>query len=90
MPVLSPKEAAAVHGSPIPEFHPHVARQDQPQVPQPPRKPINPTDIILQPGLHTEEVLKEAGLGDKEIRQLALDGSLGEEAETFARVNAKL
>jgi hypothetical protein len=46
-------------------------------------------DLILQPGLHTECLLKEAGLNDREIRQLALDGALGE-VQRSARVNVKL
>ncbi|KAF9443575.1 CoA-transferase family III [Macrolepiota fuliginosa MF-IS2] len=88
VPVLTPKEAAVVHGSSIPEFHPPVAAQDL--LAQPSREPINPGELILQPGLHTEEVLREAGLSDKEIRKLTLDGALGEEAHKSARVNVKL
>lgn len=87
--MLSPKEAAAVQGSPIPEFHPHVIRHTQSQPPGL-RQPINVEDLIIQPGLHTEEVLKEAGLGNQEIKQLALDGVFGEEIQRPARVNVKL
>lgn len=72
----------------MPEFHPHVARQDQSL--QSSRKQFNPSEIILEPGLHTEELLKEAGLSDREIRRLALEGALGEEAQKSARVNVKL
>lgn len=75
--------------SPFPEFHPRVVRQDVDQISQPPQKSMEFGDLILQPGLHTECLLKEAGLNDREIRQLALDGALGE-VQRSARVNVKL
>ncbi|KAF5359847.1 hypothetical protein D9756_003359 [Leucocoprinus leucothites] len=90
VPVLTPKEAAAAQGSPFPEFHPRVIRQDMDQSSQASQQSTSFGNIILEPGLHTEAVLRETGLSDKEIRQLLLDGALGEEARKSARVNVKL
>lgn len=45
---------------------------------------------MLEPGLHTEEVLREAGLNEREILRLSLDGALGEKVRKSAQVNVKL
>ncbi|KAJ3568483.1 hypothetical protein NP233_g5678 [Leucocoprinus birnbaumii] len=90
VPVLTPKEAAKNQGSPFPEFHPQVVRRDMDTLSGNPQKSTSFGDIILQPGSHTDAILREAGLSDKEIRQLSLDGALGQEAQKSARVNVKL
>jgi alpha-methylacyl-CoA racemase len=89
VPVLTPQEAtAALESSPMPEFHPHVRGHSQYQ--QSSHEGLNVSDLILKPGQHTEELLTEAGLSNKDIKRLALEGVLGEEAQKSAYLNAKL
>ncbi|XP_006459337.1 hypothetical protein AGABI2DRAFT_177311 [Agaricus bisporus var. bisporus H97] len=92
VPVLMPPEAAAaLESSPMPEFHPRVVRHNgHDQYPPSSHKHLDTSKIILQPGLHTEELLTEAGLSDREIKKLALEGALGKEAQKTARSNVKL
>jgi len=89
VPVLTPTEAVKAHGSSMPEFHPRIVRQVQNQPPESP-KPFHVENVIIQPGVHTDEVLRGAGVSGAEIKRLALDGALGEEAQKSARVNVKL
>lgn len=92
VPVLMPPEAtAALESSPMPEFHPRVVRHNgHDQYSPSSHKHLDTSKIILQPGLHTEELLTEAGLSDREIKKLALEGALGKEAQKTARSNVKL
>jgi len=86
VPVLTPKEAAA-QGPPPPDFHPRVTSQSANQSSQ---KFKSAGNFMLEPGLHTEEVLREAGLNEREILRLSLDGALGEKVRKSAQVNVKL
>lgn len=88
LPVLSPKEAAAAQSSPFPQIHPCVDTHDTQCIGS--SAPLSKRPIILPSGKDTEEVLREAGLDDQKIRQLALDGVFGEESQKSARVNVKL
>jgi alpha-methylacyl-CoA racemase len=60
------------------------------QHPQSSHKRFDTNKIILKPGQHTEELLREAGLSDREIKRLALEGVLGKEAQKSTHLNVKL
>ncbi|KAI6033318.1 CoA-transferase family III [Pisolithus marmoratus] len=86
VPVLTPKEAALLDPSKSarPSPHPHLSRT--PPLPQ----PVAQSGMVLEPGLHTREVLVEAGLSGGEIKQLALDGAFGEETKHGTISSCKL
>ena len=76
-----------MQSSPFPDFHPRVTSQS---ISQSSPKTTNIGDLVLEPGSHTEEVLREMGLTKREIQRLSLDGALGERAQKSARVDTKL
>jgi len=82
---LTPKEA--MQSSPFPDFHPRVTSQN---ISQCSPKTTNIGDLVLEPGSHTGEVLREIGLTKREIQRLSLDGAFGERAQRSARIDAKL
>ncbi|KAF9532529.1 CoA-transferase family III [Crepidotus variabilis] len=65
VPVLSPEEAAGLAGSRFPLPHPLISR---PQTSDSIASFITPP--LLEPGTHTEDVLKELGLSNHQIQQL--------------------
>lgn len=73
--MLSPEEAAQLDpsGSVRPAPHPHLSRT--PALPQ----DGSNLSTVLQPGIHTEEVLSEIGLSNEDIRQLASHGAFGKQ-----------
>jgi alpha-methylacyl-CoA racemase len=82
VPVLSPDEAAQLHESPQPIPHPELSRTSL----SPPQDKIK----TLEPGEHTTDILKELGLSQEEMRQLAIEGVLGEEARDLELPKSKL
>ena len=76
-----------MQSSPFPDFPPRVTSQS---ISQSSPKTTNIRDLVLEPGSHTEEVLREMGLTKREIQRLSLDGALGERAQKIARVDTKL
>ncbi|KAI5988787.1 CoA-transferase family III [Pisolithus albus] len=77
VPVLTPEEAALLDPSRSvrPSPHPHLSRT--PPLP----RTVARSSMVLEPGLHTWEVLGEFGLSRREILQLASDGAFGEESK---------
>ena len=71
VPVLTPKEAGKVT-SDIPIFHPQVSNQLKV-----PGQYSDPKSVIIQPGLHTDAVLRDFGFDTERIRQLKDEGVLG-------------
>ena len=80
VPVLTPKEAGKMTSN-IPIFHPQVSKQ--PIAGQ----YLDPKSIVIQPGLHTDAVLRDFGFGAVRIKQLKDEGVLGEDSR---RVSSKL
>ena len=76
-----------MQSSPFPDFHPRVTSQN---ISQSSPKTTNIGDLMLEPGSHTEEVLREIGLTKREIQRLSFDGALGKRAQKFVCVDAKL
>jgi len=81
-PVLSPKEAAQLHGSPHPMPHPELSRT--------PPSPQQDRVGTLDPGEHTVDILRELGLSQEEMRRLAIEGALGQEVRYLERPKSKL
>ncbi|KAG8691407.1 hypothetical protein FRC11_004273 [Ceratobasidium sp. 423] len=85
VPVLTPSEAAQVHGS-NPSLHPNFVGyfgEDRPTLlyKQSATTPHGPADFKLQPGAHTFIILREVGLSPTEIAELKHQGALGDQAE---------
>ena len=79
MPVLSPIEASSLDASksPLPVPHPHLTRTS----PQPLPSFFHSSaavkeSLYLRPGQHTDDVLRELGVNDKERNRLIKDGAL--------------
>lgn len=72
MPVLTPTEAAALDPSrsQVPTVHPRIGNTRSGSV--------SADEFYLEPGEHTEKILGELGLTADEVRELALDGALGD------------
>ena len=68
VPVLTPKEAGKLT-SHIPIFHPQVSEQLKAG------QYLDPK--IIQPGVHTDEVLQELGINAERIEQLKDEGVFG-------------
>ena len=83
LPVLTPTEAHALTGTdaPLPAAHPRIS---------PAVRLDGQSDVILQSGKHTREILEELGLSEEEQRQLALDGAIGVEDTQFYIRTSKL
>ncbi|KDR76301.1 hypothetical protein GALMADRAFT_156391 [Galerina marginata CBS 339.88] len=75
VPVLNPQEAAT-QTSDIPVFHPQLSNREEK-----PRNTSEPENIVIKPGAHTYEVLKDFGLEDNRIRQLQDEGVLGKQSQ---------
>ncbi|PPQ79186.1 hypothetical protein CVT24_012740 [Panaeolus cyanescens] len=71
VPVLTPKEAGD-QTSHIPQFHPQVSGQSKVPV-----QARNAKSIIISPGAHTDDVLKDFGIDSKQVRQLTSEGVFG-------------
>lgn len=86
VPVLTPEEAALLDPSRSvrPSPHPYLSRT--PPLPQ----TVARSSMVLEPGLHTWEVLGEFGLSRGEISQLASDGAFGEESKHETVSSCKL
>ncbi|KAG1905304.1 CoA-transferase family III domain-containing protein [Suillus fuscotomentosus] len=83
VPVLSPTEAAQLHGSPYPVPHPELSRTSP--------SPLQDEIKILDPGKHSVDILRELGLSEEDMRQLVAEGALGKEArELVERSKSKL
>ncbi|CAE6475104.1 unnamed protein product [Rhizoctonia solani] len=85
VPVLTPSEAAQVHGS-NPSLHPKFVGyfgKDRPTSLYKQTITSQPglTDFKLQPGAHTFAVLREIGLSPTEVAELKHQGSLGNQVE---------
>ncbi|KAG1733644.1 CoA-transferase family III [Suillus paluster] len=81
VPVLSPTEAAQFYGlHPMP--HPELSRT--------PPSHLRDEITTLDPGKHTADILKELGLSEEKMRQLAIDGALGKEAQALKLPKSKL
>ncbi|KAK7454631.1 hypothetical protein VKT23_011384 [Stygiomarasmius scandens] len=76
MPVLTPEEARIVAedkgGSPFPDVHPSVTTGADQAVPTSPFE----NDYYLNPGTHTDEVLREFGISDEEHQILVKDQAI--------------
>ncbi|KAG2133640.1 CoA-transferase family III [Suillus bovinus] len=83
VPVLSPAEAAQLHGSLYPMPHPEFSRTSPSSLPQNEIK-------TLDPGKHTADILRELGLSEKDMRQLVTEGALGKEARELERPKSRL
>lgn len=75
VPVLVPQEAAKLASASIPTPHPQISvqRSVQPEV-------FESKKVILAPGKHTQEVLKEYGLSEERVRELEAEGIFGKRA----------
>ncbi|KAG1750182.1 CoA-transferase family III [Suillus lakei] len=82
VPVLSPTEAAQLHGSLHPMPHPELSRT--------PPSPLQDEIKTLDPGKHTADILRELGLSEEDMRQLVTEGALGKEARELERPKSKL
>ncbi|KAG6831803.1 hypothetical protein H0H92_007480 [Tricholoma furcatifolium] len=84
LPVLSPEEAHASLSptEAFPPAHPQIVGS------QPLKPPPQVHHIV--PGLHTREVLSELGLSEVELRELASEGALGEQARSSVGSGHKL
>lgn len=82
VPVLSPTEAAQLHGSLHPMPHPELSRMSPP--------PLQDEIKTLNPGKHTVDILRELGLSEEDIRRLVAEGALGREAREPERPKLKL
>ncbi|KAG1870633.1 CoA-transferase family III [Suillus subalutaceus] len=82
VPVLSPTEAAQLHGSPYPVPHPALSRTSP--------SPLQDEIKTLDPGKHTADILRELGLSEEDMRQLVTEGALGKEARELERPKSKL
>ncbi|EIW84074.1 CoA-transferase family III [Coniophora puteana RWD-64-598 SS2] len=87
LPVLEPEEAASLARSSRPLAHPNLSR-----TPSPYATPSYESDKpeILEPGQHTDEILREVGFSEKERRRFACNGAFGEEAREDAKLRSKL
>jgi alpha-methylacyl-CoA racemase len=66
VPVLTPKEAGRLT-SHIPIFHPQLKAGQY----------LDPKIIVIQPGVHTDEVLQDLGFNAERIKQLKDEGVFG-------------
>lgn len=82
VPVLSPTEAAQLHGSLHPMPHPELSRISPPS--------LQDEIKTLNPGKHTVDILRELGLSEVDIRRLVAEGALGKEAREPERPKLKL
>ncbi|CAE6467283.1 unnamed protein product [Rhizoctonia solani] len=85
VPVLTPTEAAQVHG-PNPGLHPNFVGYFGTDRPTPLYTPttgnkLNPVSFKLQPGAHTFVILRSIGLSPNEIMELKHQGALGSQVE---------
>lgn len=87
LPVLTPKEARSLEptGASFPLAHPQVEGSKLPRLAP---AHLNPFGLI--PGEHTREILEELKLNESQVRQLALDGALGDEARLSLHPSHKL
>jgi alpha-methylacyl-CoA racemase len=83
LPVLTSMEAHELASADmsISAAHPQILGSHPPPVFDDPNSPF------LQPGKHTREILEELGLSEGELRQLAMDGAIGEEARFYIRAS---
>jgi alpha-methylacyl-CoA racemase len=81
VPVLTPKEAGKMTSN-VPIFHPLVSKQMKAA-----RQYLDPKSIVIQPGLHTDTVLKDFGFDTRRIKQLKDEGVFGKDS---IRVFSKL
>lgn len=82
VPVLSPTEAAQLHGSLYPMPHPALSRTSP--------SPLQDEIKTLNPGKHTADILRELGLSEEDMRQLVTEGALGKEARELESPKSKL
>ncbi|THV03199.1 CoA-transferase family III [Dendrothele bispora CBS 962.96] len=66
VPVLTPKEAGTLLGTHIPVPHPTVSGSNK----------VDTSQVNLQRGKHTGEVLREYGLSEKDCKALLRDGAI--------------
>ncbi|CAE6437217.1 unnamed protein product [Rhizoctonia solani] len=90
VPVLTPSEAAEVHGS-NPALHPNFVGyfgEDQPTplYKQSVKSETRSTGFKLQPGAHTFTILREIGLNTTEIAKLKHEGALGNQSENKVKL----
>jgi len=71
VPVLTPKEAAAFTSG-VPIFHPVLSSHAKTE-----KLMLDLHGIIIKPGAHTREVLKDFGVADGRVRQLENEGVFG-------------
>lgn len=85
-PVLTPEEAALLDPSRSvrPSPHPHLSRTP------PLFRSVAKSGMVLEPGLHTQEVLMEIGLSRGEITELMSDGAFGDETKHEVISSCKL
>lgn len=75
VPVLTPQEAGKLAAASIPTPHPQISEQRSV-----PPEVFESKKVILTPGKHTQEVLKEYGLSDERVRELESEGVFGKRA----------
>ncbi|CUA70888.1 alpha-methylacyl-CoA racemase [Rhizoctonia solani] len=90
VPVLTPSEAARVHGS-KPSSHPNFVGYFGKDRPIPLYEPtaesqLSPADFKLRPGEHTFTILRSMGLSSNEIAELKRQGALGSQVEDKAKL----
>ncbi|KAF9048418.1 CoA-transferase family III domain-containing protein [Panaeolus papilionaceus] len=71
LPILTPQEAGD-QTSHIPRFHPQVSHQQNDG-----QQSSDADSIIIQPGAHTDRVLKDFGISAQQIQRLTTEGVFG-------------
>jgi len=61
-----------------------------PELSRTPPSPLQDKLKTLDPGMHTGDILKELGFSEEEMKKLATEGALSEEARKLEHPKSKL
>lgn len=82
VPILTPKEAGKLTSNKVPIFHPQMSKQLKAG-----QSYLDPKSLVIQPGLHTDAVLRDFGFDAMRRKQLKDEGVFGKDS---IRVSSKL
>ncbi|KAF8676786.1 CoA-transferase family III [Rhizoctonia solani] len=85
VPVLTPSEAARIHGS-SPRFHPNFVGYFGEDRPMNLFTQTNSHGQSLRPGAHTFNILRDIGLNSDQMGELKRQGALGDQADDRAKL----